>query len=1036
MKARNFQIIILIALFVAVTSSGEASLMYGPNSSTIVVTGTESKENPNNIGALPQTSPAEAARDSGIESQTQLSALLQVVQGIEDRVSEMRKQADPPMQYDLERLRRDLTLAGEELDKMNITSISPLAELQRSGLQDRLFEMQLSMELLKNRWGGSWNVFGIDFFSSSTSVPRAENAPVPANYKIRVGDTLNIVVMSRLSAQSEYERIVNSNGQVFITGAGNIQAKGKTASQLRDYITRTISSKFSQLHIDVTVEKLATIRVQVMGEVAKPATYTTTGMATVFTALYQAGGPTKTGTFRRISLVRDGEPARSIDLYDFLLKGNKTKDLPLEDGDLIFVPPVGGTISVEGEVVRPGRYEPDFPITLASAIKMSGGVKPGGYLRSVQVERVQNGECKVLVSAPINDQKGKPSFVLEPGDMVTISSVLPDRTNQVVISGPVAAPGIYGLKDKMRVSDLIKLAQGFDPKTEVYGARADILRTDPIEGTEILTFNLNQALKNNNSQNIELQKLDRVFIYQPDQVVFRPRMITVRGAVARPGIYKRTDGMRISDIIAAAGGVLPEAHLSRADLVRKDQDDKTELVRVQLQTALDGDPASNINMQDRDELTVYNQKDTTWQDCTVRVEGAVQRPGVYVRTGNMRVSDLMFACGGLLPEAAKVAEVGHCSEKGTNSIIKVDLASLPAASEQDVLLQDRDVITIPSLNPSRRTPEIVYITGEVARPGPYTLNDRDDKLTDIIARAGGLTQNADKRGMLFLRQKENFENSQQGKDVDIILQRSRAFADKQMLTQFAKLGVGLPGQFIQAVQQSAETLAKPAEVVAEEKLMNSVNTTQSATEKQPVLGSDSSSQITDEVGKLGKGLQKLSDQQTKEESDSASAMGPRVAEAQIVKMTGVDGTQELKELEKSARVSVNLNQAYSDPESPDNITLRDGDRIFIPRITNIVTVVGAVVAPHYFAAGPGRDVNHYIRLSGGFAQDAAKESVVVVRSNGDALPKGQVKTVEPGDMIVVPTTGMIDIAKKWERMGSVTKVISDVLSSAFILTRF
>jgi hypothetical protein len=167
-------------------------------------------------------------------------------------------------------------------------------------------------------------------------------------------------------------------------------------------------------------------------------------------------------------------------------------------------------------------------------------------------------------------------------------------------------------------------------------------------------------------------------------------------------------------------------------------------------------------------------------------------------------------------------------------------------------------------------------------------------------------------------------------------------------------------------------------------------------------------------------------------------MGPRVNEPDLSSQFGFQGRQELALLANSARVSVDLTMALEEPRSADNIPLRQGDHIFIPRMTNVVQVYGAVLHPHSFAAGEekNRSVDYYIDRSGGYAQDAAKANVVVVRSNGDALPKNQVKSVAPGDMIVVPTTGLIDVAKKWERMGSVTKVISDVLSSAFVLTRF
>jgi len=1034
MRLIRFLVLSLI-LCLAVGSGWGAEFVYRAGETTLIPAPDRTREEANQQqgnsselgGALPQVSEAERVQAVEAQFQGQIAAVSRAVAALEQRVAEIRKQPESASTPDIERLERDLALAEEELNKVSIGDLSPLIQLQRADLQDRLFELRLAAEILKNRWGAGWKVFGIDFFASS-NIQAPDYGLVPADYRVRIGDTLRVEVLSNLGAQNEYRPQVDNTGKIHIPGAGSVYVVGKTAGQLQQLLSERIRSRFKQLRVNVAVEKISTIRVQVAGEVAKPGTYVMPGMATVFSALYQAGGPTKAGTFRNIKLVREGRPDRRIDLYNFLIKGSKQDDVPLEDGDLIFVPPVGGTIVVEGEVVRPGRYEPDFPITLGEALKMAGDVKPGGYLQTVQVERIENGEYKVLLSAPLKDHNGKAMFALMPGDLISVKAVRPDRTNQVVISGPVGAPGMYGLKDGMRVADLVKLAQGLDPKKEVYMARADILRTDPLKGTEILTFDLARALQGDPEHNLPLAKLDRLFIYEPDQIIFRPKVVTVLGAVSKPGVYKRTDGMRISDLVAAAGGVLPDAYLDRADMIRRAEDHSLSLERINLRAALSGDPTANIKLQDRDEVTVFTIDEAVWRDQTVRIEGAIQRPGVYARSKNMRISDLLFACGGLLPEAAKIAEVAHCRNGGRSEIVRVDLENLVPNSEADIILQDRDVVTIASTNPSIRNPEIVYITGEVAKPGPYVLNGQNDKLSDLIDRAGGLTPYADIRGMLFLRQKDKFENSQQGKDVDIILEKSRAFADKQFLTYLAKLGVGLPGQFVQAIQQSTEQLAKPAEVVAEEKLIKTSDTGEvSAKEELP----DFSKSITEE------GLKKMGqDAEAASEADKYSAMGPRVAEVEKPELSGFTGRRELALLINSARVSVDLSRALKDYNSPDNIVMREGDRIFIPRITNMVQVVGAVLHPHWFAAGPGKSVAYYIERSGGYAQDAAKGNVVVVRSNGDALPMDKVKSVEPGDTIVVPTTGLIDIAKKWERVGSVTKVLSDILSSVYILTRF
>lgn len=968
-------------------------------------------------GAAPEPTQAEMILKSEETLQKRIAGLTLVVEDMEKRASEMRVLSTRPAPDQVDRLTREVSVAETELADLLPLAASPLAQLQRAQLQDRLAQIKAEIDLMKHRWGSDWIVFGRDYFENSTNTRIPDQRSVPSNYRIRVGDRLRVATVSSLGSRNEYHLTVDANGGVTLPGAGRVVVRGRTAAEFEALLSDRISSRFKQLRVEAEVEGIAPVQVQVAGEVVRPGTYVLDGLGTVLSALYQAGGPAKSGTFRKLSLVRRGEPKRMIDLYDFLLKGSNDQDLPLQDGDMLFVPPVGPTLSIDGEVVRPARYEPDFPITLSAALKMAGGAKASGYLQTVQVERVESGRYKVLFSEDISTSNGKAGFQLHPGDQVIVSSVRQDRTNQVDVVGPVAAPGIYGFSEGMRVADLVKLAQGFAQGKEVYPGRADILRVDALKGTEILSLNLEKALSGDETNNLLLRKLDRLFIYEPDQVVFRPRLVNLAGAVATAGTYRRTDGMRVSDVIAAAGGVLPQAYLKRADLLRYRQGGATELVKIDLQAALNGNPDANVLLWDRDEIMVYTQQEAVWQDHTVRVEGAVQRPGVYVRSENMRVSDLLFACGGTLPEAGPVADLARCGDSGESLIDQVDVASLSSGGT-DPLLQDRDVLTVPSVNPSLRNPEIVYITGEVCKPGPYALASQRETLADLIARAGGLTENADTNSVLFLRQKEGFENAQQEQDADIILEKTRLFADKQFLSQLAKMGVKLPDNFLQAGNQSVETLSKPAEVV-----QGTVDTV-SAKEDE---GRGDQGNVEDILRTMAAGTP---------EQKEPSAMGPPLTKTTAETPAVFAGRNELAAVAKSARISVNLDTAIGDPASPDNLVMRNGDQVFIPKVTNVVTVIGAVLHPHAFAAGPGKSVDYYIERSGGFAQDASKGDVIVVRGNGEALPKAAVRSVVPGDMIVVPNTGLIDISKKWERTGGVTKVISDILSSVFILTRF
>jgi len=993
-----------------------------------------------NEGAVPEMTQAEKQMNAEDNFQKRLISLKDVIGGLEDRIRVLRAQTTAPSQDDMDQINRHVSLVDNELQALSPIGLSPLAQVQWSEQSDRLFNLKVQLNVMSLRWNTGENVFGLNFFRSNPPMLNTDQRPVPENYRLRPSDKVNVTILSKLGSHEEHVVTVDNAGCISIPSAGKTMAAGKTADQLEQVLASKISNRFPQLRLQVTIIQMSTTQVQVSGEVMRPGTYTLGGLSTVLNALYQAGGPTKSGTFRKIYLVRDKEPKRTIDLYDFLINGSKEQDLPLKDGDLVFVPPVGPTVTVTGEVVRPGRFEPSFPATLGAMLKMAGGAKSSGYLQAVQVERIVNNEYKVLLEQQMRVGDAASSFTIQPGDEIIVSSVKPDKTNQVSISGPVKAPGLYGLQEKMRISDLIKLAQGLAADKEVYGGRVDVLRIDPLSGTSIISLNLDKALKGEVSDNVELKKLDRVFVYEPEQVVFRPKLVTIAGAIAKPGTYKRNAGMKITDAIAAAGGVLPSAHLARADLLRVDSQDRSALVRVDLQAALNGDPDANIDLQDRDKLKIYTYDEVKWRDSKVRIEGAVQRPGMYIRSEGMRLSDVLFAAGGLLPEAGSTLEIARCTDAQHSKILTVTVTKPRSTADPDLALEDRDVVTVPTMNPSLRAPEVVFLSGEVASPGPYVLVSPDEKLTDVIRRAGGLTRFADTNGLLFLRRRSSLEKPQQELDSDMILRKTRLFADKQFLTQLAKSGMVVPADFLQTGNKSLEELAKPVQVTDRGQTAANAKGVDVVKNTEPG-GSSGNSADTPRVDLLSNGLGKeqlstAMGEPIKGRRLDGANNGSDYEPSRAVDLVPQGGDDTLSQEEDVARISVNLSSALDDPMAPDNLPLRDGDRIRIPKVTNVVTVIGAVLHPHSFAAGGGKNAEYYIQRSGGFSPEASKGDVVVVRTNGDAMPMRSVKSVMPGDIIVVPTTGLIDITKKWEKVGNVTKVVSDILSSVFVLTRF
>jgi len=972
--SNNFRFIgnILLLCLILFTSSVLASPVFqsGDNQEKLTV---------QPVTAAPDKAPVEQKLvTSNVELQKQIAEFDTTITDLENTVNQMRRSITEPRSEDISLIDRKLVLIRQQLQQLDSPSTDPLTKIRFSDYENRLRIVDQSLESLKQRSPSMLDVFGLSFFKNAIVNEEVDTKSVPARYKLRPGDKITIYWFGSLGGQRIYEKVVGDDGKILVPAIGKVKVAGMALSEAKSIIATQVKSQFKQITIDISVEALSKIVVQISGEVARPGTYSLQGTATVLSALYKAGGTTQSATFRHINIIHSNNDKQEIDLYDFFFNGSKAQDYPLSDGDSIFVPTVGSTISIGGEVTRPGRYEPNFPLTLQQALKLAGGSKPSSYTQTVTVERVVNGEYQVLLNAPTQGSKGASTFLLQPGDQITVTPTREDKTNRISIEGPLNAPGLYGYHDGMRISDLISLARGLAQDKEVYGARADILRLDTYKGTQIITFNLEKALKGDESNDISLKKLDRVVLYEPEQVVFRPRVIMVAGAVAKPGSYNRRIGMKIADAIAGAGGVLPETYLQRAEISRKKADNSEELINVDLQAALNGDSEANLLLEDRDKLTVYSFDEVMWKDRTVTVQGSVQRPGEYPRKANMKLSDVLFAAGGLLPTASDAAEVVRVTQSGAVQTTPVRIDSSHGRVEPDPVLADRDCINIPSINTAVLRPGSIILMGQVNHPGPYALTSRHLRISDVIKKAGGITDTADTQGMLLLRKKDSFDDSQRVTEVGAILTKMKALSDKEFVSQFARMGISVPQNLV-----GSNDAAKSDPVQADVKTFNA-NDVQKTIEKQTLVEANGSS-----------------------------------AESAV----------------KSVRISLDFKKALSDPDSPHNLELMDGDCIVVPKISPVVTVVGAVMNPGTYVCEPGKNPRFYLQKAGGFMPDAAQRYTTVVHANCESFNMSNVKEVMPGDTIVVPTAKLVDSASKLQNANSVTKIISDIMSSIFVLTR-
>ena len=671
-------------------------------------------------------------------------------------------------------------------------------------------------------------IFGHDVFNrKDMTFESSMNIATPQNYRLGPGDEVNVDIWG--ASQESITETISPDGYITIEGVGVVQLGGLTVGQAKNRLRQVIGPRYQDSQIELTLGQTRTITISVTGEVKTPGTYTMSAFATVYNALYMAGGPDDIGTLRSIKVFRDGRQISSVDVYAFLLNGHLTGDVRLQDNDIITVGPYESLVCIAGKVKRPMFYEMKKTESAATLLRYAGGFTGDAFTKSIRVNRKAGAMYSVFSVGEfdMND------FRMMDEDSVYVDSTFVRYQNTAEVIGAVFHPGHYQVGGHITtVKSLVEACGGLTE--EAIGQHAVMHRTRPDRSLEVLSVDVSGIL-NGTSPDVPLKSEDVLYIASNEEKE-ADKTITIHGEVPYPGTYKYAANQTVEDAILQAGGLTNAASLAKVDVARRIIDPEASEASDTLAFTYSFSIDKDFNINETNDFTLQPFDE------------------IYVRRS-------------------------------------------PKYNEQ----------------------QNVTIEGEVQFKGNYTLSSSNQRLSEIIKQAGGLTKRAYPEGAKLVRQMTQEEREQ----MEVMLRTA-----------------------------------------------------------QRNTGNDSI-----DVKKL----------QT---------------------MT-------------TTTVAIELDKALKNPGGEDDIVLREGDRIVVPRFTSTVTINGEVLYPNTVQYKAGEKTNYYLDLAGGVSSTGKRSQTIIIYMNGNVAKADRKHRPAPGCQILVPTK-----AKKrglglteWLAIGTSTASIATMIAT-------
>jgi protein involved in polysaccharide export with SLBB domain len=723
------------------------------------------------------------------------------------------------------RISRSGTLDLPGLPPIPVAGLTAVEATHRLTVEKLLLDFRIRLTVLPLE--PPLKPFGHDIFAESPLLfTPSTGIPPPVDYVVGPGDKLDVQLFGNTKGQ--YTLIVNPDGNINFPVLGPVPVSGLRFEDLRAQIEARVADQMIGTQVSVSIADLRSIRVFVLGDATRPGAYTVSGYATMTHALFAAGGVKPIGSLRRIQLRRQGQLVRTLDLYDMLLRGDTSNDLRLQHGDVVFVPPVGVTAALSGEVRRPAIYELKGEGTAEELLQLGGGLTPDADPTLARLERVDERYERTMVDVDLSGAAGR-SLRLRTGDALHVQRVRPTLENSIQLEGHVLRPGVFQYRPGIRLTDVLPSVAELRPNADPHYV---LIRRESAEDRRIHAVSADLAAAwraPKGEADPMLAPRDRILVFdreagrahmiQPllDELRMQSgngeptQVVRIGGRVNAPGDYPLEDGMTVSDLLRAGGGLTEDAYGTGAELARYEIRDgetrRTQVRKIDLSLAAAGDPSADVTLAPFDFLVVKEISQWATTQEIVHLEGQVKFPGDYPIEQGETLRSVIARAGGLTPlafpggsiftreilkererqqiemlaerlkqdlaalalQGAQSGATGASQASNTLAIGQSLLADLRSAepvgrlvidldrvlastdAADDILLRDGDTLRVP------RRPQEVTVIGEVQNATSH-LYDPSLARDDYLRLSGGPTQKADDKRIYIVRANGSVES--------------------------------------------------------------------------------------------------------------------------------------------------------------------------------------------------------------------------------------------------------------------------------------